>query len=552
MRDDLSGAPEPTISALPDKEGQLNVRKTSKTESLSQNTGQGLTTDTKAPVPLPKITTKPQPAQPAPIPPKQNQKPVREPDKSSFYSTPSSLLPEPKTSRDILDELLPIEDKNAKAQSSPIISEKKSVSIAKSVPTSMPPQRVTLPGQISKSSDILKEEIFPSPSMKEDHQETPEELLGLTQKPVSPQKLNSQPAPPTSLDEVGKIDGPSSQIPKPPEFIPTPENLKPPIQISKTIDPQKTHPIKETYKAPTPPPLSVSPKSPKKRKLFLSKSLILTSLSVLIGASLFGTILYLVLSGDESDTKIDTTEKIEEIKEKIEIDITPPPALIAVDFVISNVTVENTLQDTLEKLLEDLKEATIPPDTINYVPIRLEGVVINQKAQYLGATSFLNSLNIITPANLTDILQSNFMLYLYSPGEEERIACQNNLVTEKECWGLRLGLVLKVQPEAKKELQNILSQWLTIAENANLDTLILNDLAQIPTDAVFQQGIYQSQSVPLAPEIVIHYINAPMEKYDNLELSGTALDFAIIDDMLILATSKNSMRKMIDYILQDQ
>jgi len=41
-----------------------------------------------------------------------------------------------------------------------------------------------------------------------------------------------------------------------------------------------------------------------------------------------------------------------------------------------------------------------------------------------------------------------------------------------------------------------------------------------------------------------------MPQYDNLELSGTALDIATVNDMLIIATSKNSMRKIIDYILQ--
>ena len=447
-----------------------------------------------------------------------------------------------KTSRELLDELLPMEEPTKKI---------------------VPKPSTTLPVKPMSMQDInqpatkernIEEEIFPSPDVSEEiPTETPEELLGLGIE--------------STEDELPSVPTPKMEIPEPilqPQEIP-PSPVATPVQpipqaqqVPQVQQTQKMQPMSPPPPPPPPPPAHYPTTTPTPanksmfehyKKFFMSKTVILTVLLIMIGATLVSASLYFIFSRDNG-----TGEIVEEEPKEQEpaIDTTPPKPLVEPDFVLENVLVEDTLESTLITALNKLKNAELTKDSIAYVPIRLEGVVIDNKAQYLKLQTFFSGLGIATPIEFFDVMESNFMLYLYTPGDEERIACQNNLVTEKDCWGPRLGMVFRVKPGYSHRLEPMLTQWMDLIKqyDSNLDRFILNSIAQMPQVPEFNEGTYRSGAVISAKEIKIHYANIPMPQYDNLELSGTALDLAVVNDMLIIATSKNSVRKIVDYILQ--
>ena len=496
----------------------------------------------------PKIYAPPEPPEmPAPKP--YFVKPPLEPMQAP--KAPPPQLPVQKTSRELLDELLPMEEPVRKPMPAP------------KLPTTPPVQPMqdiqpvvkTIPEVEIKNKD-LEEEIFPSPQIQEEiPTETPEELLGLKIEELE-EEMPPVPQPPKMEipesilrpKETPPAPLPISPAPPPPPILPMPPAAPP-------APPAPQAPLAPPPAPPAPPQSPLRPTFAKPsifapfKKLLISKTVLLTALLVIFGAALVSTSLYLIFSRDEEPGQIVEEEPKQE---EPNIDTTPPTPLVNPDFVLENVSVEDALENSLITAINKLKTAELTKDSIAYVPIRLEGVVVDNKAQFLKLQTFFSGLGIATPIEFFDIMEPDFMLYLYTPGDEERIACQNNLVAEKDCWGPRLGMVFRVKPGYSHRVDPILTQWIDLIRqyDSNIDKFILNDIAQMPQEKIFNEGTYKSQAVLKAKTVKINYVNIPMPQYDNLELSGTALDIATVNDMLIIATSKNSMRKIIDYILQ--
>jgi len=476
MADDLAGVPQ-TPLPLPKESGRP--------------VGELPNTKTQTPPPL---EPKPQ------IPSQQAVEPMP--------SVPPSSPPQPesaqKTSRELLDELLPMDESSENIKNVP------------KTPMDLPTEPQQNKSMETDRPNNLEEEIFPSPKLEEEPPtETPEELLGINAEKPAEQ-------PPTTT-------------PQPPVQTPTPPPAPP------------ATPTQQPYVPPTSPP--------GKKSFFLSKTMILTIILVIIGAALTGAgLYYFVLSGDEEPTETPNDEPVETPDETPVVDTTPPAPFVTPDFMLENISVQDALEGSLTTMLNSLKNSALTADTITYVPIRLAGVTVDNKAQYLKLQTLFSGLNISTPIDFFEIFESDFMLYIYTSANEERVACQNNLVTEGECWGPRVGIVFKAKAGNANQLPTILDQWKDIVEasSSNLEAFLLSDIAQMPETLEFGEGIYVSDAVLSAPDVAVYFANIPMPKYDNLELSGTALDFAIVDDMLIFATSKNSLNKMIDYILLEQ
>lgn len=274
-------------------------------------------------------------------------------------------------------------------------------------------------------------------------------------------------------------------------------------------------------------------------------------LIILIG---IGFLIFNLITGEEVTVPPEDQEEEEQPDEEMPEEVEPPEAFITPDF-IQELIVPNTREATLENALSQVKADSYPETSITYLPIRLSGVTVEGQPQFLSAETFFSGLNITpgdTPETVYQNLEPTFMLYVYGSGEEERVACQNNLVTEEECHGPRLGAVLKAREGTDTDLESIAQTWMDQIENSGLEKLVLNDLATMPEgDPVFQTVEYQSDAVSEAEAVQIHFLNLPMPAYDNLQLSGTSLDFAVVNDFLVVATSKNSLLRMVDRILSE-
>lgn len=135
---------------------------------------------------------------------------------------------------------------------------------------------------------------------------------------------------------------------------------------------------------------------------------------------------------------------------------------------------------------------------------------VNGQSKYLNFNEFCQIAEIQTPLS-----ENNFTLFLYSQDE-----------------GNRLGLVIDIQNFYEEPIFSLLRNW----EPEMKTDLKLIFLATKPGPAAteeFQDNIYQN--------IAIRYLNFP---HPDL-----TIDYAIIDDKLVIATSKDSIYAVIDILL---
>lgn len=488
---------------------------------------------------------------------------------------PSSLpIPETRQTDKSLEELLPMEEVVVK-RSEPSLKNEDSVVSIKAPASSFPGSE--------KSKSDLENEIFPSP-----YPETPKlptqkfsppkktskvpvspphnlpigspTLSSTHQAENKPSDKISIPQPKTSTEQRTDIPPVAEKVSPPPSTITNisknepAEKLPTPIPQSKDLaEAQIIQKPFSSVKKSTLPPAPPTPIKKPKKKLFTNKLMITLSAIILLTVILGGG-LFLYTSKKDSGEKNQITKDKEIIKpptdEEKFVPI-PPASLITPDFV-QELIINDTGQTTLKNTLDSLDSTIYPNNSITYLPIRVKGIFIEGKAQYLDAEMFFSSLNIVPPADFFDIVDSNFMLYIYGSGDEERIICQNNLISQNSCYGPRLGMVFQALENKENELLALVDTFKEIIETTNLDILILNSIAQFSEEGtIFFIEEYQSTSVETEQVVEVSYTNLLMPSYNNLQLSATSLDFAVVNNMLIIGTSKNAVFSMIDKILSE-
>lgn len=222
----------------------------------------------------------------------------------------------------------------------------------------------------------------------------------------------------------------------------------------------------------------------------------------------------------------------------------PPAPLVTPDF-IQEIIVENFAQETIMEALETLVLNEYPQQSITYLPIRLSQTTPENKSIYLDAPTFFTSLNIETPQGMLDVIEKQFMLYIYGPSEQEQAFCEAGGITDETCWGPRLGFVLQGHQIL---LGAFLSQWAALEREGgwrkpNLYRLILSDAKSIPENTGYTTTEYQGLTIESPRTIEITYINFP--------ISTMTFNFAIVDEFFVFATSKNALSLMLDRIMQE-
>lgn len=178
-----------------------------------------------------------------------------------------------------------------------------------------------------------------------------------------------------------------------------------------------------------------------------------------------------------------------------------PDSLIAVD---ETETIELTIgQESL--LVDKLKSAAAREQPLNTFKRILVKLVNQTDKHYADLGVLISSLGASLPENVS--LEENYTLFFYSQLE-----------------GNRLGLVIDTEENLNEE---------TIVDD--LKPLLLKDETLAPFTKEFQDNAYQ--------DIAIRYINFP-----NPDLS---IDYAVVGDKLVIATSRESMYAVIDALLKD-
>lgn len=157
-----------------------------------------------------------------------------------------------------------------------------------------------------------------------------------------------------------------------------------------------------------------------------------------------------------------------------------------------------------------------------------------KEKSYTSLSEFIDLIGIYMPLSLRTYFGENYTLFTYTPSAdmEEYYQCQESNIITSDCYGSRLGLVIELSDiaKAKQELLN----W---------EPVMLNDLKPfiLANASSTQEIIFQDSTEP-------NYKDADFIRYINLPISSISIDYAIKNNLLIIATSKNSLRAAIDIL----
>lgn len=191
---------------------------------------------------------------------------------------------------------------------------------------------------------------------------------------------------------------------------------------------------------------------------------------------------------------------IEPVEEKFSI---KNPTYLSVD-------VENSTSETIKQLI--IKTAS---------EIKAEGItspvefIITDSSNNPVAFPIFSILAGLKMAPVTDALSENFSLFIYSDGDN-----------------MRIGLAINLK-DKQKVLMSIKSKEKTLLADLNL---IFLDTVSVKATRNFSDSIYK--------DIPLRYINIDEENSGSL-----SLDYALTENQLILATSKNAAWSILDKII---
>ena len=208
-----------------------------------------------------------------------------------------------------------------------------------------------------------------------------------------------------------------------------------------------------------------------------------------------------------------------------------PKSLIKYDSTYA-IEVDELSYEALMTKIESLSSLVFPEKTITYIPIKY---MTPKLISYLTFDELTNILDIPVPSELLD---KDFNLFLYNQSDESAETCESAGILRADCSGPRLGLIIGVGNE-ETAIADIMLKWeKTIT--ADLGPLIL---AKYHTkDGSFSNGSYEGVSV--------RYKNLPQEE-GGQDTNTTSVDWAIINERLVIGTSMNTVRSALNKLLTE-
>lgn len=166
------------------------------------------------------------------------------------------------------------------------------------------------------------------------------------------------------------------------------------------------------------------------------------------------------------------------------------------------------IQEIIKKKLEEVKAAEI------YTPV--EFVLTDKTFAPLNFQDFSKNIGLTFPAGITDNFKTTFSLFISN--------------TEKDQMGIAILVDVK--------------------DIATLKALLAKEEPQLvkEADPLFLGKIYQTKGIPF---LTNNYKQIEV-RYHNIQLEGTmAFDYAILNNQLMIATSKSSALSLVDKILAE-
>lgn len=160
---------------------------------------------------------------------------------------------------------------------------------------------------------------------------------------------------------------------------------------------------------------------------------------------------------------------------------------------------------------------------IEYNPDKCNG-------SWLSAREFFEAFGAKAPENFFANLKENYTLAYYLPDNEEKSACVAANNASLFCYGPRLVMVFSVNDSSLS--QTVMNEW---------ETTFFEDfkpfiLGEPKEETLAFQGFTYKDKVPM--------------RFKNVPLSTIALNYGVYKNLLIMGTSKNSLIRAIDLILQ--
>jgi len=151
----------------------------------------------------------------------------------------------------------------------------------------------------------------------------------------------------------------------------------------------------------------------------------------------------------------------------------------------------------------------------------------NLVKEYVSLSQISQLTGIVIPSAISTNFDGEYTLFAYIPDSEETGLCQQAMINDEQCAGPRLGLAIGIT--SKEAAKQSLIDW---------QATIIDDLKPLILSQITKANGFKSDANPLYQGIDIYY--------QNLPISPIALNYALSDDLLIIATSKNCLYQALD------
>ncbi len=441
-----------------------------------------------------------------------------------------------------------IEPVKQEIKQSPPQTEPKKLEITKEDVKPVPPPqaiKIEAPPIITKREEIRKEDI------------NIENLKPLTSPPQFPPKINhpfespiKKPIMPPENQNQQRVQAPPPGLPTEPTtpLRPTsapmpPRPLTPPIQQqAPKLPPLPPLPTQRPNLPPLPPIQArqagstiATPKQGGKGKLVL-----IGIISVLILSFVAGEIWWFFLRQNPS-TEQATTQDIlpppQELQPLLPVEETTAPTDTATETITPTTPVGILSYNQSEQIVDVADIKNLNNDVVaenSLVRLIIQQSLTNKTtgesstSEITTVDELVSALKIKIPTTIKKGLSGEFDVFVFGGNTFDKTECSKIKNTSSSCYGPRLGIALKVLDAAK--INSLLRSWEKTMVT-DLKPMILAK-AGSSSSAIFQSGIYQDQTI----------------RYKNLPINTMTVEYSLVGDVLIIATSKSSILEAVDSV----
>lgn len=393
--------------------------------------------------------------------------------------------------------------------------------------------RIEMPVSPATKKEEAKGEVRPLISPPPLSTPRPQPFETPIKKPIMPPETNSQPkmaVPPLGL--------PTEPVSSPRPGMPLPRPVTPP-----PLPPQQPSKMPPTMPSARPalpplPPLPQKPAMPMSQTKSGGSSRKIIWLGILAGVVLIfigGEIWWFFLRQKPAPTPqsteilpppqaLEPLLPLEETAPSVNIPETQPTVIPASGLLAYDPPTQVTDLADLPKINNE----TVGENTFVKLIVQksVADVAVGESSDINTVDELIKSLKITIPVAVKREFSEEFDIFVFGGNTFDKTECNRVKNTSAKCYGPRLGLAIKVLDSSR--ISGPLKAWeKTMA--TDLKPLILAKTGSA-TAAAFQTGTYQSQNI----------------RYKNLPLNTITVEYALVDDVLIITTSKSAMLKAID------